>query len=42
MQIAKDQLGSTRHVDKLKQANKHLDLDFVDLTVGTRLRLPGI
>ena len=42
MQIAKDQLGSTRHVGKLKQANKHLDLDFVDLTVGTRLRLPGI
>ena len=42
MQIARDQLGSTRHVDKLKQANKHLDLDFVELTVGTRLRLPGI
>ena len=42
MQIAKDQLGSTRHVDKLKQANKHLDLDFVDQTEGTRLPLPGI
>ncbi|MEE3180567.1 MAG: LysM peptidoglycan-binding domain-containing protein, partial [Planctomycetota bacterium] len=42
LQIAKDQLGSTRHVDKLKKANKHLDLDFLDLTVGTRLRLPGI
>ena len=42
MQIAEDQLGSTRHVDKLKKANKHLDLDFLDLTVGTRLRLPGI
>lgn len=42
MQISEDQLGSTRHVDKLKNANKHLDLDFLDLTVGTRLRLPGI
>ena len=45
MQIAKDKLGSTSHVDKLRKANKHLDLQFVGdqgLAVGTRLRLPGI
>jgi len=42
LQIARDQLGSTRHVDKLKKANKHLDLDFSAPVVGTRLRIPGI
>ena len=42
MQIAEEQLGSISHLDKLKKANKHLDLEFLELTVGTRLRLPGI
>lgn len=42
MQIAEDQLGSTSHLGKLKKANKHLDLEFLQLSVGTRLRLPGI
>jgi nucleoid-associated protein YgaU len=40
--IAEEQLGSISHLDKLKKANKHLDLEFLELTVGTRLRLPGI
>lgn len=43
-QIAFDQLGSTRHVGRLRTANKHLGLDFGDqlLSAGTRLRIPGI